>query len=219
MLTIVVRFSRTVFGGITILSIGPSPTGSAWITWAFMDLASSLVLSGMPGSGSGALLRAGGTALLSVLGGDTGGDGVAARLAGILSLPNLYKRYFIKCTSHSRSIEESWRVLPRITADWRGCSPRYSSHRYSLFLLTFVFLLEFLRAFHPSHHRLRHSRFGKVDSLRLGDGISTFSGRIHSLLTRFLLLLILLQQSGASRLPQLLRFRKTGRFNSPTRHR
>lgn len=48
-----------------ILSIGPSPTGSAWITWAFIDLASSLVLAGMAGSASGTLLP--GTALLVIL--------------------------------------------------------------------------------------------------------------------------------------------------------
>lgn len=90
MLTIVVRFSLTDLGGITTLSIGPSPTGSAWITWAFMDLASSLVLSGIAGSRSGGRLS--GATLLSIgvglLAGLAGGDG--ARLAGgTLSLPNL----------------------------------------------------------------------------------------------------------------------------------
>jgi len=91
MLTIVVRFSLTALGGITILSIGPSPTGSACITWAFMDLASSLVLSGIGGSASGTLLLGGGARLLTGLGGETGGDGVGARLAAILCLPNLQK--------------------------------------------------------------------------------------------------------------------------------
>jgi len=88
----VVRFSLTDLGGITMLSIGPSPTGSAWITWAFIDLANSLVLSGIAGSGSGTLLsgvtRLSG--LLAGLGGETGGDGVGTRLVGgSLSLPNL----------------------------------------------------------------------------------------------------------------------------------
>lgn len=92
MLTMVVRFSLTDLGGITILSIGPSPIGSAWITWAFMDLASSLVFSGIAGSGSGALLsgvnRLSGNGLLAGLGGETGGDG-ARLVGGSLSLPNL----------------------------------------------------------------------------------------------------------------------------------
>lgn len=76
MLTIVVRSSLTVFGGITMLSIGPSPIGSAWITSACMDLASCLVLSGMGGG-----LRGGGAATLLTLGGDG---------RRILSLPILY---------------------------------------------------------------------------------------------------------------------------------
>jgi len=53
-----------------------------------MDLASSLVLSGIGGSASGALLLGGG-GFLTGLGGETGGDGVGARLTAILSLPNL----------------------------------------------------------------------------------------------------------------------------------
>ena len=90
MLTIVVRVSSTTFGGITMLSIGPSPTGSAWITWAFMDLANSLVLSGIAG-GSGIL--SGVTRLSGVTGlsglpalGGTAGTALTGRR---LSLPNL----------------------------------------------------------------------------------------------------------------------------------
>lgn len=98
MLTIVVRFSLTTLGGITILSIRPSPIGSAWITWAFMDFASSLVFSGIGGSASGALLLGGGNGLrlLTGLGGETDGDG--ARLV-ILSLPNLSAKCGKKKTS------------------------------------------------------------------------------------------------------------------------
>lgn len=53
-----------------------------------MDLASSLVLSGMGGN-SVTLLAGDGVGLLGALKDDVGGDGVGARLA-TLSLPNLH---------------------------------------------------------------------------------------------------------------------------------